>query len=1134
MSGNGGWSCEQCTFINGAEDNCLMCGYVKKIFSGIVNNDNDNKDNTTQEGGGGSEWVCLACTFINDGSVQVCEICQSKKIFSFPMTFTAPSPITTTSSAASGSTSSPEIKSDVINKPNDNNTDVENSESIPKSIATPNPQLLTKEQINKIRQDKVVANQQNVEIYRNKLLDEIKNSQTKKLEIKLLCPACNKPNNINVQFCTGCGNDLTPWDAACVSANVFRDLVNCILSKSFNASSIPYCYNDDQSVVLDDQFGVSKYNDAHLDVLPMEMIDDISNLNKTHIPLLKHMYKKGIDVLCSRKSQRFEQENSSTVDNKDDKMKEDVRDVYEKYVVAGFNYPVSVPHLHLHLVLPPFTHDKVFGYPRWHSFDKVISDLENFNAVRTFDKFPDEVQGSELHKHIMAQHKHFVEKEQPNKKENDKMETDTKSTRTSTTEKDSEPSIKFFKETIENSNKEHKTKLVTVVEGTDEEGNIMLKCKEEQYILNFPIPKDKESVYFMSCVTEEKDPAWMSDFNFYLSDASSPTAVIQKLFSLLAKSGLRKSRTGQNKNTSLNRSNEGTSHKKLKKSTDSNHMSVDSEGSEEDDDYEIQHLEEDANTTSLWTEGAMDGNLAKVVKEYNHAKSCLGAEKIRSNYPTAIVLTIPINDVLNPVIAQAIELNEKEPVVITLDFSEFRLLDPKTEKLPLPKVESRQWTTTDKNSFGIKYHLKEIVSRYIEDNWKWARGHNDQLAGAFQSFVSQTPSQGSNKNNQNNNTKQTNTKSTTEVDEKAKNELLKMGFGTNDVLAALKATSQNINNAVNWLLSGNSASNSDGKNTSSFEDDEKISRQLAQEVHSDSNFESEISVNKNTNFFLGLSAHIRLRLKYYNNYCMICHKKHKCNSEKPVVCCNSLCVFRYSELLPQNKSKQFSDTVDRVTICPFNNCESLAEISQDEAFMSTVLGEYVEDNQGSKDQHLLLQLYSHRYLNNHDVLEFVKALKTQGMRMDKIENVLKPELVNEFELYWNLMKRRSEGAEPKPNIAYHGTSQNNINSILDRGLLVPGVGKGADVKHATDSGWWGKGIYLSPDANLSIGYCRDSNKLLICAVLMGRSYKCTGRLDGKPCQEGYDSHIDPSGKEWIVFDPAQVIPCYLVSFARGT
>jgi len=56
----------------------------------------------------------------------------------------------------------------------------------------------------------------------------------------------------------------------------------------------------------------------------------------------------------------------------------------------------------------------------------------------------------------------------------------------------------------------------------------------------------------------------------------------------------------------------------------------------------------------------------------------------------------------------------------------------------------------------------------------------------------------------------------------------------------------------------------------------------------------------------------------------------------------------------------------------------------------------------------------------------------------------------------------------------HQHDQQNIESILDKGLLVPGKGKGKDVSHATDTGFWGGGIYLSPNSSMSVGYCRGT------------------------------------------------------------
>jgi hypothetical protein len=67
----------------------------------------------------------------------------------------------------------------------------------------------------------------------------------------------------------------------------------------------------------------------------------------------------------------------------------------------------------------------------------------------------------------------------------------------------------------------------------------------------------------------------------------------------------------------------------------------------------------------------------------------------------------------------------------------------------------------------------------------------------------------------------------------------------------------------------------------------------------------------------------------------------------------------------------------------------------------------------------------------------------------------------------------------------------------------------------------------SPNASVSIGYCRGGRRLLVCAVLMGRRYNKAGL--GSPLQAGYDTHTDPSGTaEWVIFDEAAILPCFLI------
>jgi hypothetical protein len=50
----------------------------------------------------------------------------------------------------------------------------------------------------------------------------------------------------------------------------------------------------------------------------------------------------------------------------------------------------------------------------------------------------------------------------------------------------------------------------------------------------------------------------------------------------------------------------------------------------------------------------------------------------------------------------------------------------------------------------------------------------------------------------------------------------------------------------------------------------------------------------------------------------------------------------------------------------------------------------------------------------------------------------------------------------------------------------------------------------------------------VCSVLRGRIYECTQRMDGKPCQSGYDSHSAERGQEFVLFHGDQVCPIFVI------
>jgi len=128
----------------------------------------------------------------------------------------------------------------------------------------------------------------------------------------------------------------------------------------------------------------------------------------------------------------------------------------------------------------------------------------------------------------------------------------------------------------------------------------------------------------------------------------------------------------------------------------------------------------------------------------------------------------------------------------------------------------------------------------------------------------------------------------------------------------------------------------------------------------------------------------------------------------------------------------------------------------------------------------------------------------------------------------NNLKKKYPFSKIKPELAWHGTSDVAVDGIKSKGLVLPGQGN--NVGHASgNKGFYGDGIYLSPMYTYSRGYMRGGRKgLFLCSVLLGRSRRLTDSVLGQPVTLGYDSHIDPSGNEYVLFDEGQVLPCYLI------
>ncbi|KAG8983338.1 hypothetical protein FRB90_006116 [Tulasnella sp. 427] len=171
------------------------------------------------------------------------------------------------------------------------------------------------------------------------------------------------------------------------------------------------------------------------------------------------------------------------------------------------------------------------------------------------------------------------------------------------------------------------------------------------------------------------------------------------------------------------------------------------------------------------------------------------------------------------------------------------------------------------------------------------------------------------------------------------------------------------------------------------------------------------------------------------------------------------------------------------------------------------------------------------------------------------ELVLKPSLVKQFdEAREKLKKKYAEEASRRGasrrmqdvtvdkftriDVVYHGTLRRHVAGIVQSGFTISGENN----KGGGDIPTYGVGTYTSPDLPYTVSYSDHTikapkllpgQKVIVCAALMGRRYQV--RLGGiselrrnPDLLKGYDSHVSPSGDEYVVFNPEHLLPLYVL------
>ena len=141
---------------------------------------------------------------------------------------------------------------------------------------------------------------------------------------------------------------------------------------------------------------------------------------------------------------------------------------------------------------------------------------------------------------------------------------------------------------------------------------------------------------------------------------------------------------------------------------------------------------------------------------------------------------------------------------------------------------------------------------------------------------------------------------------------------------------------------------------------------------------------------------------------------------------------------------------------------------------------------------------------------------------------------------------------------WHGTNSPKARSICESGFTYFGkIGYGA----STDEGYFGSGIYFTESAKYALMYASGSEaSLILSCVSMRTPFPVIGDLPfpdegrdmrmllGRGAYQNYNAHFVPVAcvassiflptydqapdcHEWVVFQKAQVLPCYLVEVA---
>jgi len=128
-------------------------------------------------------------------------------------------------------------------------------------------------------------------------------------------------------------------------------------------------------------------------------------------------------------------------------------------------------------------------------------------------------------------------------------------------------------------------------------------------------------------------------------------------------------------------------------------------------------------------------------------------------------------------------------------------------------------------------------------------------------------------------------------------------------------------------------------------------------------------------------------------------------------------------------------------------------------------------------------------------------------------------------LTYKFKQRRDEleqilGREADVIEGFHGSAPSNYLSIVDTGFRE-------DLRGTAVGQVFGRGEYMACNPNVSVGYCRGGEYMLVCRLILGVQSSTPDNHDG--------DHIwVPSNKYYVIAKASQILPQFLIKFANSS